>query len=521
MHGGEAKQFGWLRSIFWPISRQESRMILPMFFMIFLICINYSILRNTKDALVVTANAGAEVIPFIKVWAMLPVAVLLTLAFTKLSNRFSQERVFYLMTGGFLLFYALFLFVLYPLRDTLHPHAFADRLEAMLPLGFKGLIAVFRTWTFTSFYVMSELWSVMVLTVLFWGFANEVTRIADASRFYAVINIGCNLAAIIAGQIPSFFLRESQEESLQILLGIVLVCGVATIAIFRWMNKYVLNHPSFDALHQERYERKQKKKLSIWESFAYVAKSKYLMCIAAIVVGYNLVIHIVEVVWKDELRRLHPDFNAYNAYLGDLTTTIGIVSMVLALLIPTLIRRWGWKNTALVMPISMLITGISFFSLLLLQGKFSDSSITFLTTAPLAALVFTGAVQNVASKACKYSLFDATKEMAFIPLDHDKKLKGKAAIDGVGSRLGKSGGSLLFQGLLLVSGSLAASVPYIAAILLVTIVIWIAAVRSLAKQFNALTHGAEAAPEPLLDDNTETGTELGSVKLDQPIQIKS
>ena len=90
--------------------------------------------------------------------------------------------------------------------------------------------------------------------------------------------------------------------------------------------------------------------------------------------------------------------------------------------------------------------------------------------APLALVVFFGGAQNCLSKAAKYSVFDATKEMAFIPLDHDVKLKGKAAIDGVGSRLGKSGGSLIHQGLLMMFGSLSLSSPYVAVILMVFII---------------------------------------------------
>ena len=116
---------------------------MPMILMLFLICFNYSALRNMKDALMITA-AGAEVIPFIKVWAILPMAVIVTLIFTKLSTHFSQERVFYMMTTGFLIAYALFAFVLYPYRETLHPHATADYLQSVLPGGFKGLISMFR-----------------------------------------------------------------------------------------------------------------------------------------------------------------------------------------------------------------------------------------------------------------------------------------------------------------------------------------------------------------------------------------
>ena len=107
-------------------------------------------------------------------------------------------------------------------------------------------------------------------------------------------------------------------------------------------------------------------------------------------------------------------------------------------------------------------------------------------TTPLAIAVFFGASQVAASKACKYSFFDSTKEMTFIPLGHECKLKGKAAIDGVGSRLGKSGGSVVHQGLLMVFGSVSMSAPYVAAILVLVIGGWMVAVRSLGKQFTSI-----------------------------------
>src|SRR3989338_7328705 len=191
--------FGKWRSLFWPIHHWEIKKFLPMFFMFFLISFNYNALRAYKDSMVVTApQSGAEAIPFIKVWAILPAAILLTFLFTRLANRFSREKVFYIMMCIFLAFFFLFTFVLFPAQDFLHPNQLADKLQHALPEGFKGLIAIFRNWTFTLFYVMSELWGTAILTVLFWGFANEVPTVGEARRYYGILMIGANIAGIFS-----------------------------------------------------------------------------------------------------------------------------------------------------------------------------------------------------------------------------------------------------------------------------------------------------------------------------------
>ncbi len=520
MEQTQQPQFGTLRGIFWPIRREENRMVLPMFLMLLCICFNYSVLRNMKDALVVTAkSSGAEVIPFIKVWAMLPMAVLLTLLYTKLASRYSQENVFYMIISGFLVFFALFVFVLYPNQDALHPHETAEALENILPSGFRWVVSMLRNWTFTSLYVVSELWGCIVLTVLFWGFANEVTRIGDARRFYAVLSAGGNLAAVLAGQVPSMVADAGIGDSVVILMTLILVSGFATMVIFRWMNIYVLNNRNYDALHGRRrlLEGEQRQKLSMRESMSQLSQSKYLLCIAALVVGYNLVINLVEVVWKDQLKQLYPNFADYNNYLGNVTTGVGLISLFLCFFLPFLIKKMGWTFTALITPMTILITGIGFFTLLFFKDLISIEGAWIFGATPLALIVFIGGAQNSLSKGCKYSVFDGTKEMAFIPLPHEYKLKGKAAIDGVGSRFGKSGGSLLHQGLLLIFTTLSASAPYVAAILLIVIVAWIIATKSLGRQLHALV----AKKGEQIGEEHEAEAVAAALALEHPVQPES
>jgi len=497
MSNTSSHQFSSLRSFFWPVHRHEAHKLIPMMLILLLICFAYNILRPLKDAIVVTTS-GAEAIPFLKVWGILPGALITTLLFTKLSNRFSQEYVFYIITSGFLFCFALFAFVLYPAREALHLDLLADRLQLILPIGAKGFVAMVRHWSFSFFYILAELWGSAVMSVLFWGFANEVMRLHEARRFYGLLGIAANFSALIAGGVGAFcsqgelfnprlpFGHNGWEQTLMLETMIVIGSGIATMAIFRWMNLSMLAAPTYKQLHSAIKQRPKKCKLSLKESLSFLSRSRYLACIAILVIAYNLTMNLVEVVWKDQLSRLYPSAADYNVYMNHLITVGGIISTPAAFFVSAMINRLGWTATALAMPLVMLVTCTGFFAFLFLQDSLSDSVITFTGITPLAIAVYFGAAQNALSRAAKYTVFDATKEMTFIPLDHETKLKGKAAIDGVGSRFGKSGGALIHQSLLMFFTTLSASVPYVAAILFVIIVVWIAAARLLGKQFSEL-----------------------------------
>lgn len=504
-------QFGLFRSVFWPVHRSEVKKVLSMLFLLFLLCVSYGVLRNLKDTIILTAkNSGAEVIPFIKVWGMLPGVFLATWIYTRLRRYLNKEKVFYIVISSFLVYFLLFAFYLYPHSEELHLDTLGNWMSSVLPPGFQGFIALVRNWTFTSFYIISELWAVQVLTVLFWGFANDSTQVNEAKRTYGILNIGSNIAPIMGGSLALLFsgsfslpflssITDQWNHTICQLIVLITVLGIAAMGIYYWINRSVIpqDEPKPEAKTEEgtpdHAAPSKKVRLSLRDSIRYILRSPYLVPLAIIVLGFNISINFTDVLWKEQLKRFFTDPNEMLEHMSKITVGIGILATVGGVFFSIMVTRLGWTFTAILTPVIMTMMAIGFFTFMFCGDALMAVSSSLFGVTPFAMTVYCGSLQNCLSKAGKYSVFDATKELAFLPLSSESKLKGKAAIDGLGSGIGKSGSSLTYQGFIILLGSVALSTPYIAGILFVVLLAWIFCVVSLGKQFKKMTTGEQVA----------------------------
>jgi AAA family ATP:ADP antiporter len=480
--------------------------VLPLGAMLFFILFNYTILRDTKDVLVITApGSGAEIIPYLKTYVNLPSAIAFTVLYSNLSNKLNTEKLFYVMTSAFLAFFALFAGVMYPNIATLHPHASMDALCKILPAFFTPFLGIIRNWTFALFYTLANMWGSVVVSLLFWGFANEIMTVPEAKKYYPIFGLMANVALIFSGQYVKFVssLRsglpigmDPWEYSLKLLMGAVCGSGVCILGTMRYIQTKVLTDPEVE-LPVSR-TKKSKTKMSLKESFKFLSSSTYIRDLATLVIAYGMSINIVEVAWKSKLKMAFPDPNAYSAFMGNFSTATGIVTLIMMVAGRFIFSKWGWGTAALITPITLLTTGIGFFSLTLFPAFFAPIT-EKLGTTPLMLAVIIGAVQNILSKGAKYSLFDPAKEMAYIPLDQESKTKGKAAIDVIGNPLGKSGGSFIQQILIGMTGSLSAATGYLGAILGGIIIVWLKAAASLNAQFQKKNDDMLKEEWPLAD----------------------
>lgn len=474
-----------LRKRIWPIQAFELKKIFPLLLMKFFISLTYGILTAMKDGFVVTAKgSGAEAIPILKGWVVLPIAMGAMLIYSKLSNLFRRSVLFYGIMVFFALFFLLYGFVLYPNIETLSPHTSADWLLEYMGVKNAHWVAIYRNWIPSLFFVMTELWGQIAIFLLFWGFVNHICNFNEAKRCYNLFIVGGDIAQMIVGPVVCYFTGKYIGEHFHIALQsltLTIAFSSGMVLFLHWLLTHRILRND-ERLYQPQHTQplETKTKLSMLESLKFIAKSKHLRCIAVMVVAYGLAINLTEVTWKANLALAYPNTGAYQSFMATVASCVGVCSFLITLFLGgVMLRLLGWHFCAQLPPIVIGATSLTFLIFFL--------NPQWLGATPLTMIVLFGAFQNISSKVMKYALFDPSKEMAYIPLDQESKVKGKAAIDVVGSRLGKSGAAwiqiLFIQ--LSGTGSVLSITHFLLPLIACTIFFWILSVRSLNKQLGA------------------------------------
>ncbi|WP_347938780.1 nucleotide exchange transporter Tlc3 [Rickettsia oklahomensis] len=493
-----------VKEVIWPIERKELKLFIPMALMMLCILFNFGALRSIKDSLVVP-SMGAEIISFLKLWLVLPSCVIFTILYVKLSNKLNFEYIFYIIVGSFLLFFLLFAYIIYPNQGIYHPNdEMINNLIASYP-NFQWFIKIGSKWSYALMYIFSELWSAVVINLMFWQFANHIFDTSKAKRFYPVLGMVGNIGLIIAGSILVFFssgqgqgiidpelLSDSFNSSyqttimLQPIMSIIVTAGIIAMLLFRIINRFILTG-SINVLDAKKVMAKTKTKLSVIESIKLVIHSKYIGRIALLIICYGLLINIVEGPWKAKIKALYPNTVDYVNFMGRFNIWMGISCVTFMVIGSNILRRLGWLISALLTPIMLSITSLIFFIFIIfikeIGSYFSDFNILY-------AAIIAGSIQNILSKSSKYSLFDSTKEIAYIPLSLELRTKGKVAVEVIGTKFGKSLGAFIqsFIFIIIPTATFDSITIYLLVIFIVMMSLWIWNVIKLNKEYIELYH---------------------------------
>lgn len=457
----------------------HSPLKVPYILMMLFCIVNFDILRNLKESMLIT-RLGAEAIPFVKFWVVMPVAFCFLVIYSLLANRLNKRLLFSVTLIPFLVWMVLFCRYIFPNLDLFLANDLSIALKEWLPESLLVISGLVRYWPLTLFYAIAELWGAAVLCILFWTSVNDSFNTESARHFYPLLTVVGNSGSIFSGSLLIYCIsvQENWEKSLSSVCLLFLIFGVLILGLNEYCHRVRLRIPSLTVSGQKKQTTTC---LPFWQSARYLSASPYLGCIALTMLSYCISINLIEVAWKNQLVRVYPSEIDYARFMGRLTFCYGLGCLVCGILLSYFLRK-GWKLAALATPVIMVATALPFF-LISLANEYQIELLGFGYFNLLLAGVTIGMVGNVFSKSAKYTFFDTTKEMAFIPLNDEQKYKGKAAIELIASRLGKSGSSFILQFLILSFGSLSYALPWITGIFFLVIGLWFYSIHQLDKQY--------------------------------------
>ena len=126
---------------------------------------------------------------------------------------------------------------------------------------------------------------------------------------------------------------------------------------------------------------------------------------------YGISQNVIEAVWKNQIKMVYGNENDYNAFMGNFSMFIGMTTILFMFIGSNIVRIFGWLVSALLTPIMIMTTGLIFFSFINFKDGLEPYTIALMSMSPIVLGVWIGFMQNLLSKATKYSLFDPTKEM--------------------------------------------------------------------------------------------------------------
>ncbi len=309
-------------------------------------------------------------------------------------------------------------------------------------------------WLYAAFYVWVGMLGVLAPTQI-WTLANHLLTTREAKRIFGMVAGGGILGWIFGGYLSKTVAQASGVESLLLAMaGLLIICS-AVVAVVSRRGKLRLD-PGKDTTAGIAGTGQK----DLQKSILYLFSSPYLRAIAAVICLSNLATTVTAWQFKAVAQQFSVGKEALAIFFGNFYSYAGVLALLFQLLLTTrLLRRFGIGFMLLVLPVVVLAGSVG----LLIWGTVA------------AALFLRGGDQVL-----RYSVWQSTTELLYLPLPSRVKLRAKWFIDTVVWRLGDGLAALV---VLIFAAQLRWTPQQISWIAILLILGWLAAAYVAGKQY--------------------------------------
>lgn len=274
-------------------------------------------------------------------------------------------------------------------------------------------------WLPYALYVWMSLVYVMVVSQ-FWLFAANVLDPRQAKRLFGFVGAGGLLGGIAGGQVARLVAKLADTRSTFLVAAAILLAGAALILRLHRSHAGIEEPAAAAALGKLDQAR---------GGFGILRGSAHLRAIAAIMALSIVVAQIVDFQFNWAVEQATTGLDQRTVLFGNFFSVMGISAFLFQVLFTARIhRRLGIGVALRASPVTMgLGTG-----LLLVAAGFGP-----------AAMLTAAVVLKVGENGLRYSLDQATRELLFLPVPAQTRIRAKAFIDVFVARGAKGVAALL------------------------------------------------------------------------------
>jgi AAA family ATP:ADP antiporter len=292
----------------------------------------------------------------------------------------------------------------------------------IVQLGMAGLLVLFwllfqtqALWVAIAFYLWGLLMGIL-LTSQFWTLANVIYDARQAKRLFGFIGGGAPLGGLAGGLLAT---RATALGTFNLLLYSAGILLLAVVAVWYIVSReQPADTGASSAVESE-------KGVGAGEAIRLLRESKHLQIIALVIMFAAIGAQVIEqqLNMAAESSKGRTDIDSITSFLATVAVWMSGIAFVIQVWLTSRIHR---------------LLGIG-FALLILPVSLGTTAVVMLFNAALWA----PAVARVLDQSLRYTVDKTTREILFLPLPTDLKMRAKPFVDVTVDRVGKGIAGLL------------------------------------------------------------------------------